>query len=275
MTEKTFKTDRGDIRYWVNAFVPGRSTLVFLPGLTADHRLFDRQIEHFEPDWTVIVWDAPGHAASRPFTLDFALMDKAVWLHKLLTSEGVERPVLIGQSMGGYVSQCIMERYPGYVAGFVSIDTAPIQKKYLTASELWIMKHTGMIYRPYPWKSLLKAGANGCAETAYGRQLMRDMMSIYSKDDYCKLVCHGYDILAAAIEADLPYTVDCPALLLCGEYDKAGYTKRYNLAWAKTAKLPLTMIPNAGHNSNTDQPQAVNDAIDSFLAEHGLSQSGS
>ena len=77
----------------------------------------------------------------------------------------------------------------------------------------------------------------------------------------------AYRILANAIEADLPYAIDCPALLLCGDKDKAGSTKRYNLRWTKEEGLPLVMISNAGHNSNTDQPEAVNAAIDGFLGK--------
>ena len=259
-------TAKGAVRYWISAAPRSESkTLAFLPGLTADHRLFEKQFEHFAGKYNIFTWDAPGHAASRPFALDFSLMDKAVWLHDILQAEGVERPVLIGQSMGGYVSQCYMERYPGGVRAFVSIDSAPIQRKYMTAAEIWLLRRTKLIYRPYPWKALVRAGADGCAETAYGRNLMREMMNGYSKADYCDLACHGYGILADAIEADLPYTIDCPALLLCGAHDKAGSTKRYNLRWTKEEGLPLVMIPNAGHNSNTDNPAAVNAAIDEFL----------
>jgi len=49
MNEKTCATDKGTIHYWVNGSVPEAPTLVFLPGLTADHRLFDKQVEFFEP----------------------------------------------------------------------------------------------------------------------------------------------------------------------------------------------------------------------------------
>ena len=270
MTEKTMRTDAGEIHYWTEGASAEKPTAVFLPGLSANHRLFERQFGHFAQKYNILTWDAPGHAASRPFALNFSLMDKAEWLHEILEAEGIAAPVLIGQSMGGYVSQCYMQRYPGRVRAFISIDSAPIKRRYLTASELWIMKHTEMLYRPYPWKALLKAGAKGCAETEYGQTCMQEMMCAYSKDDYCALVCHGYRILAEAIEADLPYAIDCPALLICGEQDKAGYTKRYNRTWAAQEHLPLVMIPNAGHNSNTDQPEAVNAAIDAFLTEAGI-----
>ena len=43
-------------------------TLVFLPSLTADHTLFDKQIEYFENKYNILVWDAQGHNsnADRP-----------------------------------------------------------------------------------------------------------------------------------------------------------------------------------------------------------------
>ncbi len=270
MTEKTLRVKQGAIHYWVNAFEPGRTTLVFLPGLTADHRLFERQLEAFAPICNVLIWDAPGHYMSRPFTLDFTLMDKASWLHEILLTEQVKKPVFIGQSMGGYVSQCYMEKYPGSISAFISIDSAPIKKKYMTAAEIWLMKRTEMIYKPYPWKALIKSGAKGCAETDYGQNLMREMMTGYNKEDYCALVCHGYRMLANAVDADLPYEIDCPALLICGEHDAAGSTKRYNKSWTQEENLPLEWIPNAGHNSNTDQPEKVNSSIKAFLSQLGL-----
>ncbi len=265
MTEKTFATPSGTIRYWTNEIRADRRTLVFLPGLTADHHLFDRQIKPFEKEFNILVWDAPGHGLSRPFRLDFRLMDKAVWLHGILQKEGTGCPVLIGQSMGGYVAQCFMEKYPGKTAGFVSIDSAPLRRCYVTGAEIWALKKTEPMYRAFPWKLLRRIGAKGCSVTAYGRALMEHFIDSYRKDEYCRLSGHGMRMLAEAMEADLPYTIDCPAVLICGVKDRAGSAKRYNRRWAKKEGLPLRMIKDAGHKSNTDRPQEVNRIIRDFV----------
>ena len=118
MKEKTAETASGTIHYWTNDILPNRMTFIFLPGLTADHHLFDKQVEFFEGRCNVLTWDAPGHAASRPFELSFSLADKARWLHEILVKEGVGHPVLVGQSMGGYVSQAFIQHYPGAATGF-------------------------------------------------------------------------------------------------------------------------------------------------------------
>jgi len=268
MTEKKLMTRCGIIRYMITEKTDhDRPTLLFLPGLTADHRLFDKQIACFEPEYNVFVWDAPGHAASYPFTLDFTLADKAKWLNEIIEKEGIQRPVIVGQSMGGYVGQMYMQLYPGKLKGFVSIDSAPLQRKYITAAELWLLKKMEPVYRRYPWKALLRSGSDGVAETAYGRQLMYDMMMAYDGDQkrYAALAGHGYRMLAEAIEADLPYKIDCPALLICGKQDHAGSCVRYNRAWEKDTGLTVHWIDGAGHNANTDKPEIVNGLIAEFL----------
>ena len=83
MVERTYITASGTIHYWIDILDKNKATLVFLPGLTADHRLFDKQIEYFEGKYNVFVWDAPGHASSWPFEFHFDLMDKARWLHDI------------------------------------------------------------------------------------------------------------------------------------------------------------------------------------------------
>ena len=237
MIEKVYETPCGPIHYWVGEAAdqrPERPALVLLPGLTADHRLFEKQVEH-----------------------------------GILEREGLNRPVIAGQSMGGYVGQAYAQLFPEKLAGFVSIDSAPLQRKYVTAAELWLLKRMEPVYRRYPWKALLKSGTNGVATSEYGRALMREIMMTYDgdRDRYARLSGHGMRMLAEAMEADLPYEIRCPALLICGEKDRAGSCVRYNRAWHKNTGIRLEWIPGAGHNSNTDAPEAVNALIGELLRQ--------
>lgn len=268
MTEQIYGTPCGDIHYWINKeSINSELQLVFLPGLTADHRLFEKQIEYFESKYPVFVWDAPGHAASWPFRFDFNLMDKARWLDEILVKEGFDHPVIIGQSMGGYVGQAYAQLFPEKLKGFVSIDSAPLQRRYVTAAEIWLLKRMEPVYRHYPWKSLLKTGTNGVATSSYGRKIMRDMMMTYDGDQkrYAKISGHGFRILAEAMEANLPYEIKCPSILICGEKDHAGSCIRYNKAWHKNTGIPIEWIKDAGHNSNTDAPEIVNRLIEELV----------
>ena len=205
LKESTYQTPCGTIHYWSSLLSLDTMTLVFLPGLTADHRLFD----------------------------------KAKWLNEILEKEEIIKPIIIGQSMGGYVGQAYAQLYPERLAGFISIDSAPLQRNYVTAVEIWLLKRMEPIYAHYPWKLLLKSGTEGVATSNYGRNLMREMMLVYDGNQhrYAQIAGHGFRILAAAMEKDLPDEIKCPSLLICGTKDHAGSCIRYNRAWHQKTKI--------------------------------------
>ncbi len=266
MNKRTYSTPSGKISYWINYNNFNQPTLVFLPGLTANHHLFDKQIKFFENKYNLFVWDPPGHGKSIPFKLNFSLRDKAHWLNEILNLEQIEKPILIGQSMGGHLSQMFLHEFPDKAIGFISIDSSSLNRNYYTKLELDLLKWMEPVYRLFPWKLLLITGPIGCAETKYGRKLMREMTQEYSGNHsyYAQLVGHGFKILAQAIEEKSDFNVDCPCLLICGEKDKAGSAKYYNRKWHQKTGIPLKWISGAGHNSNTDQPELINLLIELF-----------
>ena len=267
MTEKKHETRCGTIHYWVDKQNTSPITIIFLPGLTADHRLFEKQIEFFRGKYNILAWDAPAHAASWPFDFSFNLSDKAMWLNEIFVKEQIDYPVIVGQSMGGYVGQMYSQLFPEKLKGFISIDSAPLQRKYVTRLEIWLLKRMEPIYRYYPWKWLVRLGTNGVATSEYGRKLMHDIIMVYdgNQDRYAKISGHGYKMLAEAMEMNLPFEINCPSLLICGEKDRAGSCIRYNKTWHINTRIPIRWIKNAGHNCNTDAPDIVNELIENFV----------
>ena len=272
MEHRTYETEPGVIHYWVSRCGKDKPWLVFLPGLSADHTLFDKQTAHFASKANCLVWDAPAHGLSRPFALSFTMSDLAAYLRAILNAEGVKAPFLIGQSLGGYIAQVYMAQYPGSVSGFVSIDSCSLSRKYYTSWELALLKRTKGMYMSIPWKLLLSWGVAGTSATEYGRSLMKRMWSAYGKEEYCALADHGYRIFAEAVEAQPEYPIACPVLLLCGEKDGAGSAKSYNRRWTKQDGHPLVWLKGAGHNANTDAPEEVNRRIEAFISDAAASR---
>lgn len=54
--EKHISSSQGTTYYWTND-PRGGEAMVFLPGLTADHSLFDEQIEAFNEDRRILILD--------------------------------------------------------------------------------------------------------------------------------------------------------------------------------------------------------------------------
>ena len=55
------------------------------------------------------------------FRLTFTLMDKVRWLDEIFCQEALCQPVIVGQSMGGYVGQAYAELFPRKLKGFVAL----------------------------------------------------------------------------------------------------------------------------------------------------------
>lgn len=267
--EKTYETALGKIRYWTTKTENSKETLVFLHGLTADHRLFDRQINFFKSRFNTLVWDAPGHAASRPFELNVTLEDEARLLDEILTKEGISHPIIIGQSIGGYLGQVYAQIFPNKMKGFIAIDSGPLQRKYTPKIVTWGLRNIGKLYPICPWSVFLECTPPAVATTKVGRALMHTMLKDYAEDPtyFKKLAAHGYGMIGGAIDNDLEYKISCPTLLICGTKDLIPM-RNYNASWSKKSNIKLEWVESAGHNSNTDRPGIVNVLIEEFIYRH-------
>lgn len=263
MDERFVETPRGRVHYWVSK-APGvpssRPWLFFLHGLSANHRLFDRQIEHFEGRFPLIVWDAPRHGNSRPYQ-GFSFAACAEDMAAVLDAQGVAACVLVGQSMGGYNAQHFIKRFPRRALGFVGIDTASVDSSYYTRSDTWWLHQVGWMSRLYTQRGLINGIAKASAATEHGRENMIEMLQMYSKDELCNLLGAVYGALADEL-TDM--SIECPAQLVLGEHDRIGKMQAYNRKWAEHTGIPLQIIAGAGHNSNDDAPDAVNAIIEEF-----------
>ena len=263
MIEKILNTGFDDVHYWITDSIDSnRMTLFFLHGLTASHALFEKQIPHFEDNYNVVVWDAPAHGLSRPYA-DFTYEKAANDALKILDENGIESAVFIGQSMGGFITQSVIKRFPERVIGFVSIDSTPFGEKYYSRSDKWWLRQIEWMSNLYPDKSLRKAVAKQCTRTERSYQNMLNMLSGYGKKELCHLMGVGYaGFLADNCDLEIP----CPVLLILGEKDRTGKVAQYNKAWTQKTGYPLKIIKGAAHNVNVDKAEEVNACIMEFLS---------
>lgn len=98
--------------------------VVFTHGAGVDARMFDQQVDAVvRAGFRAVSWDLRGHGESRPdragFTAERALAD----LTALIDHLDLDRPVLVGHSLGGNLSQAAVRRAPERFAGLVVIDS--------------------------------------------------------------------------------------------------------------------------------------------------------
>lgn len=260
MSEKYISSERGKTYYWRKERESPFS-LVFLPGLTANHHLFDKQTEVFSEQYDIIVWDAPAHGKSRPYK-DFTYSNAAEELKSILDKEGIKRVVLIGQSAGGFVTQSFYRKYGDMVEGIITIGTCPYDPSYYSRSDLFWLRQTKWMFGIFPDSILRNTMAKMCANTQRARENMLNMLTDYTKDELCRLMYIGF---AGFIYEIGKMNIKCPVWLLVGENDKTGKVMAYNKLCHKKEGYPLYIIEGAAHNANDDQPTQVNNLIKEFL----------
>lgn len=265
MVEYCMEDAGGKVVYWMaEEMVPSRGTLFFLHGLTADHTMFEKQIRLFKRFYNILVWDAPAHGRSRPYE-GFTYEKAAECLKRILDRHEIEKVILIGQSMGGFISQSLISRYPERVRAFISIDSCPYGD-YYSKSDKWWLRQVEWMARLFPDRLLRSAMASQTAVTREGRENMRQMLSVYGKDELCRLMGIGF---GGFLEDNRELDIHCPVLLILGEKDRTGKVAGYNREWTRRTGYPLKVIRGAGHNANVDDPGAVNRCILDFLTRLG------
>ena len=259
LNEKTVSSNRGTTYYWTND-IESTVSLVFLPGLTADHRLFESQLSVFSKDFKVLIWDCPCHGKSRPYD-GFSYAYICDELDSILENECVDKAVFIGQSLGGMIAQYYIDQHSSRAVGFVSIDSAPFGDYYSKSDMFWLSQLEWMC-KMFPDKLLRSSMAKMCGATETAQKRMITMLSSYTKNELCHLMYIGE---AAFIPENKEVDIPCKTILLLGEKDKVGKVAAYNKEWTKRTGFPLIVIQGAAHNSNDDQPDKVNGIISDFI----------
>ena len=262
MEHKLIKSDNGNIHYWIKTHEnPDAKCIVFTHGLTANHTMFEKQIEYFFLEYTVLTWDVPLHGLSRPYR-DFSYERTAIELNRILDKENIAKVILIGMSMGGYPSQMYASMFPDKVEGFVALDTTPFGIGYYSKTDLWWLKQVEPMARLFPDYLLRESMAKSVSKTAYSYSKMKEMLKPLTKAQIIEQMGIAYGKFA--IE-NKNITFSFPVLILVGDSDKTGKVKQYCEDWSSRTGYPLHIIRHAAHFSNGDNPEQVNTEIELFI----------
>lgn len=264
MEHKTISGVGGKVHYWISKPKDApKGAIVFTHGLTANHTMYEKQVEYFKNEYTVITWDVPLHGLSIPYQ-GFSYENTAKDLNTILEQECMEEVSLVGMSMGGYPSQMFAHLYPEKVQCFIGIDTTPFGKDYYSRSDLWWLSKVAPMAKWFTDKTLRKSMARSVSATEYSYKKMMEMLEPLSKEQIIEEMDIAYSKFA---QENRNLQIDCPVLILLGDKDKTGKVKQYCHAWAVTTGYPLHIIENAAHFSNGDNAKQVNVEIEQFLKE--------
>lgn len=242
--------------------------VLFIHGFPLQAAMWDYQIDAIvEAGYRAIALDLPGFGASpapaKPtdITMD-AYADIVAGVAREL---GIEKAVLAGLSMGGYVVFAVARRHPELLDGIVLADT----RAQADDGNTW-QDRTDQ-------QTALQEGEaiDSLAKTMVEKVLGRPALRHQDLVDYVVALMTGNTAegLIGALEAmkhrpDSMLTLaqlDTPALVLVGTQDRLTPLIEANLIRSKLGDAELVTIAEAGHLSNIENPYDFNEALLGFL----------
>lgn len=264
LKEKSIKTLNGEVYYWINDnSITSNICIVFCHGVTADHSLFDKQIDRFINKYRILLWDIPLHGKSIPYQ-NFTYKNVVSDLNEITEKECVDKLVFVGQSAGGYISQAFINEFPSKVVGFVGVGTTPFGLKYYKKSELFWIKHFAAIANLYPYSLYCKMSSRHAALTKKAQKNMYETLVKLGKKGMLNATNAIYQEFLRVKES---ISFSFPILLTYGEFDKVGLVAKYNQQWAKSEKVELKVIKQASHNANFDNFDEFNKILEEYMEQ--------
>lgn len=243
------------------------AALVLLHGFLCDSRCWRRQLDGLSDRFRVVAWDAPGAGSSSDPPETFTTSDHARCLAGFLDSLGVASAHVVGLSWGGILAQELYRVSPRHVrslvlagayAGWKGSLPEPVWRERL---ESCLRDSTG------PADALVARLLPGMFTDAVPREVREELGAIMSEFHPV-----GFRVMARSSAEmdtrDLLPGIDVPALMLWGEDDRRSPRHVADQLHAAIPGAELTIIPNAGHVSNMEQPDAFNAHVRRFCLEH-------
>ena len=246
--------------------VAGRGpALILLHGFLCDSRCWRRQLRDLSDLFTVVAWDAPGAGASPDPPDPFTFGDWARCLDVFLDAIGVARAHMLGLSWGGVLAQEFWRLHPYRVSRLILVDTYAGWKGSFSESvcqqrlarcerDSWLPPGE-FVSRWVP--EMFTEGASA--------DLRTELASVFS--DFHPV---GFRLMAKSLaDADtmtlLP-RIDVPTLLLWGDDDQRSPVSVAERLRDAIPGAELSVVPNAGHISNMEQPDLFNREVRRFCS---------
>jgi pimeloyl-ACP methyl ester carboxylesterase len=258
----------GDVSFSVEDAGAG-PPVVFVHGWSMSGRFFQRQLDQFAETHRVIIPDLRGHGRSEKITRGHTVPQYAADLQAILARLSVQRPVMVGWSMGAMVAYEYLRAFgQSSVAGLVIVDQPP-------SDFAW----EGYDFGVFTLETLREMN----------EQLQLDQAGLVA--EFTELMLHEPDeptqawmsaeilqvppVIASTILTDqtlrdyrefLPQ-IGVPALVLFGEDDKLTSPKAGRYIASRIPGARLQTFAGSSHCPFWEESEAFNSAVAAFAAE--------
>ena len=241
--------------------------LVFLHGFPLTGDIWDPQIKALSAKARVIVPDLRGFGKSGVTPGTYTMELYAQDLKKLLETIGINKAVLAGISMGGYIAFAFYRLFPSSVRALVLLDTKAgadseegkkgritlAQRARSGEMDKIADEWAGRLFAPSTIKTrpeIVRTVRDGVLNTS-PEAIANASLGMMERPDSTPLLGG----------------IVCPVLIMVGEEDMLAPVEEAKAMAAKIKDARVEVIKGAGHLTCLEAPEAVNKGMLKFLSE--------
>jgi 3-oxoadipate enol-lactonase len=249
-------TDQGD---------KNAPTILFIHGFPFNKNMWAGQVDALKENFRVVAYDVRGHGGSDIGHVDFSIDLFVTDLINLMDALQIEKAILCGLSMGGYIALHALEQYPGRFEALILCDTQCMadtpegKEKRMKAIES--IKANGVAL--YAKASIINLFAEESFQTKQ-KEIAAIQKTIEQTSP--ETLCQTLMALAQRRETCTRLTeIKIPVLILVGREDKITPIAAAKLMDEKIKHSTLIIVEHAGHLTNLENPSDFNYQLKQFV----------
>lgn len=240
--------------------------ILFLHGVAGAARQFGPQLAAFGRTHRALAWDMPGHGHSAPLPL-VTINALAASLAAFIAALGLDRPILVGHSLGGMIVQRLLIEAPHIArAVILSQTSAAFGGRDPAWAETFIKDRLGPLDAGHTMTDLapgMVQSLTGDTPDPAGIALAIDCIAHTPDSTYRDTIraMPGFDLRDA-----LP-RIAVPTLVLSGTLDRNAPAPAMEKMAGRIPGARYVALDGVGHLAHLEQPTRFNAALDAFLEQ--------
>ncbi|WP_185855431.1 alpha/beta fold hydrolase [Blattabacterium cuenoti] len=244
-------------------------TIVLLHGFMGSSEIWNLIYEILSKEYRIISIDLPGHGKSifpikwRKKTI-FTMEDGANIVGEILKKENIEKVIVIGHSMGGYISLALAEKNPYIFLGLCLLHSTAKQDTIEKKNKRIQGIHLSKLNFPLFVYNSVNSWFNKNNISSLQKEIFFAKKIAFSTDYEC-ISCFLKGMMLRKNREFLLKTTKFPKLYIVGEYDSILDIKEIINKETKIGiKTNFTKI-STGHMSHLEKPKILIDILISFI----------
>ncbi|HQN98073.1 MAG TPA: alpha/beta fold hydrolase [Bacteroidales bacterium] len=225
--------------------------IVFLHGLMESHEIWNSFANSFSNEFQSILVDLPGHGQSATIAPVHTMELMADCVKTSLDELHIQECVLVGHSMGGYVSLSFADKFPEYVKGLVLFHSSALpdseegRKNRQRTIEFIQQNKLGFILQFIP--SLFAAGNTEIYQMEI--QMLVKMASAMAPD---AIIAAQRGMMERPSYLNVLSKIQAPVLFIIGKQDSRISAESYFSQIFLPSHAETLILENVGHNGHIE-----------------------